>query len=79
MLIRTQGIAREQGTRDGFDQAHFLIIGNAEYRQAMMTERENLVGFLARKNVGQMADAEAHLGTESSGQEFAGDLGRIDR
>ncbi len=43
-----------------------------------MTEAPYLLTVVACKNVGEMADAEAHLGAEGRRQQFAGDLGGVD-
>src|SRR5439155_21729785 len=52
---------------------------DSEHRQAMMPEVAHLLIVVAREHIGEMADAEAHLGAEGRGEELARDLRRIDR
>src|ERR1700761_614083 len=44
-----------------------------------MAKVQHLFGPVARKNIGQMTDPEAHFGPKRSGEELAGDIRRIDR
>ena len=44
-----------------------------------MAEAAHLLAVVAGQHVGEMADAEAHLGAERGRQQFARDLGRVDR
>ena len=44
-----------------------------------MAEAAHLLAVVAGEHIGEVRDAEAHLGAEGGGEQFARDLGRVDR
>ena len=77
--VGAQRIAGDQGARDRTHQVQLLGIGDPEHRQSVVAETAHLLIVVAGEDVGEVPDAEAHLGPERGRQQFAGDLGRVDR
>src|SRR5206468_6500261 len=77
--VGTERVARNQGPRHGTDQRQLFGTGDAENGQTVVAEAAHLLIVVAAEHIGEMADAEPHLGPERGRQEFAGDLGHVER
>ena len=76
--VGAQRIARDQCPRDRPHQRQFLGVAIPNTDSRSMAEAAHLLIVVAGQHVGEMPDAEAHLGAERGGQQLARDLGRVD-
>src|SRR5690348_6697150 len=76
--IRAKRIASDQRASDGANKRALLGRSNAEDAQSMMAEALHLLSLVSGEHVGEMPDAEPHVGAERSRQQLARDVGGVD-
>ena len=79
MLVGAQRVAGDERAGDRLHQRQLLGIGDPEHAEPLMPEIQHLVGLAPGQHVGEMADAEAHLGAEGGGEQFPRDDARVER